>query len=159
MRRRVCRVTVSATDVVAPVLTAAKVVVLFPAGVTAQTCLGDLFRRLVLEGDDLLRIAFFSVCLAWTMTGFAARHLLFPTPQPRELSMRSVRKEFELVFVAVFASLAAGIVFRLVRRDFGLRRVRRTVGTEPTRGQRYEGTDQDCFGDFKHRAFLEFLFD
>lgn len=41
--RRVRRVAVSATDVVAPVLATAEVVVFFPAGVTGQTRFRDLF--------------------------------------------------------------------------------------------------------------------
>ena len=77
----------SATDVVAPVLTATKVVVLFPARVTAQTRLRNLFGRLVLERDDLFWIAFLSVCLAWTMTGLTTCHLFLPTAELRELGM------------------------------------------------------------------------
>ena len=74
-------VAVSATDIVAPVLAAPEVVVLFAARVAGQTGLRDLFRAFVLEGDDLFRITLFSVRFAWTMTRLAARHLLFPTRQ------------------------------------------------------------------------------
>ena len=117
---RVRRVTVSATDVVAPVLAAPEVVVFFPASMTGQTRFRDLFRRFVFERDDLLRIAFFTVRLAWTMTRLATRHLLLPTGKRGELRVRSVREGFELIFVAVFTSGAADVVFRLVSRGFGL---------------------------------------
>ena len=79
------RVTIGATDVIAPVLAAAEVIVLFFPGVTRQTRLGDLFRRFVFERDDLLRIAFFAVRLAWSMTRLATRHLVFPTADLYEL--------------------------------------------------------------------------
>ena len=81
---------VGATDIVAPVLAAAKVVVLFFAGVAAQTCLRSLFRRFVFEGDDFLRIAFLDVSLAWPMARLATRHLVFPTANFYELRMGSV---------------------------------------------------------------------
>ena len=111
---------VSATDVVAPVFTAAKVVVFFFAGVAGQTGFGDLFGRFVLEGDDLLWVAFFTVGLAWTMTSLATRHLVFPTADFDELRVRSVREGFELIFVAILASLTAHIAVRVSRRDFAL---------------------------------------
>src|SRR6476661_112394 len=76
---RVGRVTVGAADVVAPVFTAAEVIVLFLTRVTGQTRLGDLFRRLVFERDDLLGIAFFAVCFAWSMARLATGNLVFPT--------------------------------------------------------------------------------
>ena len=84
------------------------------------------------------------------MTRFATRHLLLPTANLRELSMGSVREEFELIFVTVFAGVATNIVFRLVRNRFGLprlRRLRRAVGTQPNKGRQDEGTDQECFDE------------
>ena len=80
---RVRRVAIDTTDVVAPVFTAPEVVVFFSAGVTSKTTFGHLFRRLVFEGDDLLGIAFLSVCLAGTMARFATRHLALPTRKLR----------------------------------------------------------------------------
>jgi len=71
--------TVSATDVVAPVFATAEVVVLFAPGVARQTGFRDLLGRLVLERDDLRRIAFRYVLLAWSMTCLTASHLVFPT--------------------------------------------------------------------------------
>ena len=66
-RWRMGRVTVNTADVVTPVLSAAKIVVFLSAGVTSQTGLRALLRRHVFEGNDLRRITFFDVCLAWTM--------------------------------------------------------------------------------------------
>jgi len=128
---------VSATDVVAPVFAAPEVVVFFPAGVAAQTRFGNLFGRFVLEGNYLLRIAFLRVRLTWTMTRLATRHLVIPTADFDELSMRRVGEGFELIFVAVFAGLTAHVVLRLVGRTFTLRlftRVRRAVGSQQTNG-------------------------
>ena len=119
--------TVSATDVVAPVLAASEVVVFLFAGMATQARFGDLFRGLVLEGDDLFRIAFLSVSLAWTVTGLATRHFLFPTTEARELGMGSVREGFELIFVAVFTGFTADIIVRLV--CLALSRVGRAIGT------------------------------
>ena len=111
---------VSATDVVAPVLAATEVVVFFLAGVAGQTRLRSFFRRFVLEGNDLRRIAFFSVGLAWAMTRLASGHLVFPTANLDELSMRSMGERFELIFVAVFAGFAADVTRRASRWLGGL---------------------------------------
>ena len=124
-----CRVTVSAADVVAPVLAASEVVVFLFASVAAQTRLRDFLRRLVLEGDDLLRVAFLAVRLTWTMARLATRHLVVPTADFDELSVRRMREGLELIFVAVFTSLTAHIVFGLVGRSLVLSRVGRATGT------------------------------
>ena len=102
--------TIRATNIVAPVFTAAEVVVLFAPGMARQAGFGDLLGRLVLEGDDFLRVAFLGVGLAWTMTRLATRHLLLPTAKPRELSMRSMRESLELIFMAVFTSFTADVL-------------------------------------------------
>ena len=78
-------VAIDTADVVAPVLAAAEVVVLFPARVTPKTGLGSLLRRLTFKRNDLLRIAFFDVRLAWTMTRLTTGYLLIPTADLREL--------------------------------------------------------------------------
>ena len=122
IRLRVSGVTIGAADVVAPVLAAAEVVVLFLAGVTSQTGLGDLFGRFVLERDDLFRVAFFAVRLAGGVTRLATRHLILPTANLRELRMRRVRERLELIFVTVLARVAADIAVGVARRDFALRR-------------------------------------
>ena len=87
---RVGRVTVGAADVVAPVFTAAEVIVLFLTRVTGQTRLGRFLCRLALEGNDLLRIALFDVRPAWTVTRLAAGHFVFPTRNFGELRVGSV---------------------------------------------------------------------
>jgi len=72
------RMTIRATDVIAPMFAAAEVVVLLFAGVAGKTSFGDLFRRLVLETDDLRRIALFRVGLAWAMASFAGTSIEKP---------------------------------------------------------------------------------
>ena len=79
------RVAIGTTDVVAPVFATTEVVVLFPARVATKTRLRSLFRRFLLERDDLRRIAFFDVGFAWPMTRLATSHLVFPTGDLREL--------------------------------------------------------------------------
>jgi len=99
------------------------------AGMATEARFGDLFRGFVLEGNDLLRIAFLTMSLAWTMTGLATGHFLFPTTEARELSMGSVGEGFELIFVAIFTSLTAYVVVRLVCRSLALSRVGRAIGS------------------------------
>ena len=108
---------VSTTDVVAPVFAAAEVVVLFSPGMAAQTRFGDLFRRLVLERDDLGGIAFLRVGLAWSMTRLTACHSVFPALQTPKLGVRGRQEILELIFVTVFARLTADVLI-LTRRDF-----------------------------------------
>ena len=69
------RVTVSAADVVAPVLTTTEVVVLFLAGMARQAGLSSFFRRFILKGDDLGGVALFSMSLAGAVTGLTAGDL------------------------------------------------------------------------------------
>ena len=78
------RVTISASDVIPPVLATTEIVSLFLAGMTRQTRLRDFLRRFVLEGNDLFGIAFFGVGLAWAMTRFATRYFIFPTTNRRK---------------------------------------------------------------------------
>ena len=79
---KVRRVTISTPDVVAPMLAAAEVVVLFFSCVAGQTGFRSFFGRFVFERNDLRRIAFFRVGLAWPVTGFATRYFAFPTAYP-----------------------------------------------------------------------------
>lgn len=109
-----CRVTVGAADIVTPVLTAAKVVVLFPAGMATETSLRGFFRRLTFEGNDLLGITFLCVGPAWTMARLATGNFIFPTAYFDELSVRGVREGLELILVTVFAGIAADIVFGIL---------------------------------------------
>jgi hypothetical protein len=73
------RVTISATNVVAPVFSPTEVISLFSSGMATQTSFRDLFGRFVFVGNDFGRIAFFDVGLARAMTGFATSHLILPT--------------------------------------------------------------------------------
>ena len=139
-------VAISATDVVAPVLAAPEVIVLFLARMTRETRLGDLFRRFVLERNDLLRIAFLAVGLAWTMTGLATRHFVLPTGKRRELRVRCVRERFELIFVTILASLTAYILARDLLHSHRRRRFfcrTRTPGVQKTNARNY----RDCTDD------------
>ena len=81
---------VSATDVISPMLTAPKVVVLFSAGMAAKARLRGFFRRLGFEGNDLRRITFLQVGLAGSMTLFTTRHLALPTAQTGKLCMSNL---------------------------------------------------------------------
>src|SRR5689334_7736136 len=101
---------ISATDVVAPVFAAAEVVVLFATGVAGQAGFGDLLGGLVLERDDLRRVPFRDVLLAWSMTRLTASHLAFPTRQTAELRVGSRLEVLELILVAVLACLAADVL-------------------------------------------------
>ena len=78
-RDQVRRMTVSAADVVAPVLAATEVIVLFLARMTGQTSLGVCLGRFVLEGNDLGRIALCNVGLAWPTLRKAIRRRSFPS--------------------------------------------------------------------------------
>ena len=79
--------TICATDVVAPVFATTEVIVLFSSRMTRQAGFRDLLCGLVFEGDDLRRIAFLDVRLAWSMTCFTSGYLVFPTAQIAKLRM------------------------------------------------------------------------
>jgi hypothetical protein len=104
--------------VVAPMLTAAEVVMFLFSCVAGKTSLRRLFRRFSLEGYDFLRIAFFGVSFARTVTRLATRHLSFPTAYSRQPRMRGVREGFELIFMAVFACFATNILIAQIL-DYG----------------------------------------
>ena len=110
------RVTICAADVVAPVLAATIVVVLFLACMASETAFRDLFARLVLERDNLGDVATtFDVFAARAVTLFAARDLPFPTGRSHQLGVRRVCKGIELIFVTSLTSLCADIVGGLIR--------------------------------------------
>src|SRR5437868_24470 len=102
---------------VAPMLSAPEVVALFLAGVAAQTSLRRFLRSLVLERNDLRRIPFGNVVLARAMTRFAAGRFILPAAHRRQLRVRGVCISFELIFMAVFAGIAAHIT-RVARGRF-----------------------------------------
>ena len=119
--------TIRTTDVIAPVLSTTEVVALFFARVARQTSLGCFLRRFILERNDLGRIAFGNVVLAGTVTGFATGHFVFPTANLGKLSVRGMGIGFELIFVTVFAGVAADVIVRIVIDRLRLNGVRRLV--------------------------------
>ena len=114
--------TIDTPYVIAPVLAPAEVVVFFSAGVTPEAGFGNLLRWLAFERNDFGWIAFFDMCFAWTMTRFAAGHLLVPATKPGQLRVRSVREGLELILVTVFARIAADVILAL--EDDGLDLIR-----------------------------------
>src|SRR5712692_4535558 len=128
------RVTIRAANIVAPVLAAPKVVVLFLSRMAGKTSFGNLFGRLVLERDDLGRIALRNVGLAGAMTLLAAGNFSFPTADRGKLGMRRMRERLELILMAVFTGLASGIFAGTVACGFSLTEfdgLRRTTRSEP----------------------------
>ena len=102
--------TVSAADVVAPVFAAAEVITFLFARMAGKTRLRNFLRRLVLERNDLRRVALFHMRLARPMTRFAACYFVFPTVDTREASVGSMREDFELILVTVFAGVATDVI-------------------------------------------------
>lgn len=117
---------IRAANIVAPVLAATKVVVLFPAGVTPQTSLRSFFRRLCFEGNNFAGIAVFCVGPPGTMARLATRNFGFPTIYFDELSVRSVREGLELIFMTGFATFAADIVLWILNCNSCLLRFKRS---------------------------------
>lgn len=70
--------TVCTAYVVAPMLSPAKIVVLFFARMAGETSLGRFLRRLILKGNNLRRIAFLRVCLTRAVTRLTTCHFIFP---------------------------------------------------------------------------------
>jgi hypothetical protein len=92
-------------------LTPTKVVALFFAGVTTETALGNLLGGLVLERNNLGDIAAaIDVRLAWAVTRFASRDLVFPTTQSGQTGVRGMRVGLELILVARLTGLAADVI-------------------------------------------------
>lgn len=116
------RVTIGTANIVAPVLAATEIVVFFFTRVARETGLGNFFGRFILERNNLRRIGFFNVGLAWPVTRFAASYLAFPTADRGQLGVRSVREGFELILVALLTGFAADIVSGAVGCGFGLAR-------------------------------------
>ena len=106
---------IGTTDIVAPVFTAAKVVVLFSSRMAGQTSFGNLLGRFVLEGNDLCRVTFGYVVLAWSVTRFTAGYFVFPATEIAQFGMGSRNKILELVFMAVLTRFASYILIVLSR--------------------------------------------
>jgi hypothetical protein len=101
---------ICATDVVAPMFAAPKIITFLFPRVTSQAGFGDLFRSLVLEGDDFCRIAFFSVGLAGTMTRLAPGYFVFPATNGCKFGVGCVRESLKLIFVAILACVTSNVV-------------------------------------------------
>jgi len=112
------RVTIGTANIVAPVFSATEIVVLFSTGMAGKTRLRNFFRSLVLERDDLRRVAFFCVSLAWPMTRFASGYLVFPASDFGESGVRGMRKRLELILVASLTNFSANVIVRLGCRGF-----------------------------------------
>ena len=81
--------TVRATNIIPPVLSATEVVALFFPGMTAQTSLGNLFRGLVLERNYLGYVsAAVDVRFARTVTRLTSGRFIFPATQLGKLCVR-----------------------------------------------------------------------
>ena len=75
--------------------------------------------------------------LARAVTSLAAGYFIFPASYFRKLRVRGVREGFELIFVTVFAGLAAYVVCSVVTCRFGLGRLKglgSCAGAEPGKG-------------------------
>jgi hypothetical protein len=121
VNKRVWWVTIRTANVVTPMLAAPEIIPFLFARMTCQTSLGNLLGWFVLKRDDLRRIAFFRVGLSRTMTRLAACNFVFPTADFGEPGVRSMRKDFELVLVTVFASFAADVIVRYCRSARAIR--------------------------------------
>ena len=104
-------VTIHAADVVAPVLAAQVVVMLFPTRVARQTGFRDLLRALVFKSPNLRLIASaLDVRLARPVAGFAP--LLGGRPVGFvQLAVRGLREVVELLLVASLTGFAPDVVF------------------------------------------------
>ena len=107
---QVWRMAISTADIVAPVLAAAEVIVLFPAGVASQAGLSSFFRRFILKGNDLGGVALGDVILARAMAGLATSNFSLPTAYRSKHGMRSMGISLELIFMAIFAGVAADVI-------------------------------------------------
>jgi hypothetical protein len=126
-------VTISATDVVAPVFSTPEVIALFSTRMTGQTSLRYFLRCFVFERNYLLWVTLFNVRFSRPMTRFTARNHSFPAAYIRKLGMRRMRKGLELIFVTVLAGFASNVISGTVACRFRLRRLglRRTTGGKP----------------------------
>jgi hypothetical protein len=72
-------VTISATNVIAPMLAASEVIPFFAAGMATQASFGNFLGGFVFVGNDFGRITLCDVSFARTMTRFTTSHLALPT--------------------------------------------------------------------------------
>ena len=102
--------TIRAADVVAPVFAPSEIIAFLFARMAGQAGLGDRLGRLILERDDFRGVAFFKMGLARSMTCFTTSYFSFPGADVGEAGVRSMREGFELIFMTVFARLAADVI-------------------------------------------------
>ena len=107
--------TIGTANIVAPMLTTTKVVVLLSSRMAGKTSFGNLLGGFVLEGNDLGRITFGYVVLAWSMTRFTPGYLVFPATEIAQFGMGSRNKILELIFMAVLTRFASYILIVLSR--------------------------------------------
>lgn len=102
---------VGASYVVAPVVAAAEIIVVFLAGVTRKASFGRRFRIHLEENLDLSLVsAAINVGLSRAVTRFAADHLSLPGRYRAELSVFGHRYPIELRLVTTSAGFAADVV-------------------------------------------------
>lgn len=92
--------------------------------------------------------------LARAVTGLTACHLCIPALYFGKLSMRSMRKRFELIFVAIFAGIAADVIGGDVGCWFGLARLNvrltgfgSTAGAYPHKGRSQQDANEQRLDD------------
>jgi hypothetical protein len=102
--------TIGTANIVAPMLTPSKVVVLISSRMAGQAGFGNLLGGFVLEGNDLCRITFRYVLFAWSVTRLTSGYLVFPTIEITQFGMGSRNKILELIFVAVLTRFASYIL-------------------------------------------------
>ncbi len=141
--------TIRTAYTVAKMFAASEVVAFLFARMAGKTRLGNFFGRFILERDDLRRVTFFHVGLAWSMTRFAARHFLFPTADVGETGVGSMRERFELILVTVLASIAADVIIVGPR---GRRSVHRGNAPDRRHCRSAKNNQLDLFEEFQDNA-------
>lgn len=107
----------SAADIVAPVITAAKVVVILLSRMAGQTGVGDRLGVHPFERSDLRLIAArFDVFLSGTVARFASNYLSFPGGECVKAAVLRPFEAFELRFVTRRAGFCPHIVVSGRRR-------------------------------------------
>src|SRR5262245_22520375 len=115
--------TIRAPDVIAPMLAANEVVVLFPPGVASEADPRDLLGGFMFESSDFCLVATaVYVGFSRSVTGLASLMLALPIGLGKT-RMRGLREALEYILVAPHTGITANIVIRVLRRT-SLRRIR-----------------------------------
>jgi hypothetical protein len=120
------------------------------AGMTCEASLRRLFRRFILERNDLCRISLLYVGPAGTVARLTTGNFRFPAADCAEFGVRGMRERLELIFVAFFAGLASDVVLWVVV-CFGLASLdgfRWTAGREPCESGNQRKADEQGLDDF-----------